>query len=252
MHSLRESFETVTRRRKTLEIHTDEESVATELRHQFDTRNVDVTHQPLGSIDETGFVIIRTDDGEFQGALGIDQFEAILSPDIHPPWELDEPDHDHAELFRFLENTLFSSYSRRQMIATSREIEERAWRVGRGRLYAGFQRAGALRAQADIYERFGTHESITVAVFLDEQRDVAFPDPVTVITDADSELGAFWFVVFDGGGSDLHQCALVAEERDPGQYYGFWTFEPTIVSELFAYLERTYAVSEPESDDTTR
>lgn len=144
MHSLRDILETVGQRRKTLEVHTDEESVISEFRRQFDTRNVDVTHRQLGSIDETGFVLIRDSDGEFRGALGLAQFEAVLSPEIHPPWELADTEYEQAELFSFLENTLFASYNRRQMLATSREIEERAWRVGTGRLYAGFQRADAL------------------------------------------------------------------------------------------------------------
>lgn len=243
MNSLRDSFEPVERRRKTLEIHTDDERVIAELRRQFETRNVDVTQRSLGAIDDTGFVIVRDGDGEFRGALGIDQFEAILSPEIHPPWELAETDPDRADLFDFLENTLFSSYDRRQMVATAREIEERAWRVGTGRLYAGFQRADALRAQADLYDRFGDRDSITVAVFLEEEVDAALADTVTVVTESDGELGAVWFVAFDGGGNELHRCALIAEERDPGRYYGFWTFDPAIVGELFSYLETTYDVS---------
>ncbi|SEQ24340.1 DICT sensory domain-containing protein [Natrinema salaciae] len=243
MNSLRDVFEAVDRRRKTLEIHADEASVVTEFRHQFDTRNVDVTHRALGALDGTGFVIVRDDDGEFRGALGIDQFDAILSPESHPPWELAETDHDQADLFEFLENTLFSSYDRRQMIATSREIEERAWRVGTGRLYAGFQRATALRAQAAVYDRLGAHDSLDVAVFLGEETDVALIDAVTVVADAGGDLGAFWFVAFDGGGNEFHRCALIAEERAAGRYYGVWTFDPATVGELFTYLERTYELS---------
>ncbi|QCW03547.1 DICT sensory domain-containing protein [Natrinema pallidum] len=237
MHSLRDAFESVDRRRKTLEIYTDEESVIAELRQQFETRNVDVTHRSLGTIDEMGFVIVRDGDGEFRGALGLDQFEAILSPDIHPPWELAERDLDSATLFSFLENTLFSSYDRRQMVATSREIEERAWRVGTGRLYAGFQRPAALRAQTDVYKRFGERDSLAVIVFLDGEYEGVLTDDVTVVTDANGDFDAFWFVVFDGGGTDQHRCALVAEERDPGQYYGFWTYDPRLVGDLVAYLE---------------
>jgi hypothetical protein len=146
MDSLRDALEDVERRRKTLVVHTDDGAVAEDLRHQFETRNVDVTRRPLGSIDDAGFVIVRDGDGDFQGAVGLDQFRAILSPTSRPPWELAEGDRDHATPFDFLENTLFSSYSRGQMVATSREIEERAWRVGSGRLYAGFQRPAALRA----------------------------------------------------------------------------------------------------------
>ncbi|ELY76335.1 DICT sensory domain-containing protein [Natrinema gari] len=237
MQSLRDAFENVDRRRKTLEIHTDEESVIAEFRQQFDTRNVDVTHRPLGAIDEMGFVIVRDSDGEFRGALGLDQFEAVLSPDLHPPWELAERDLDSAALFSFLENTLFSSYDRRQMVATSREIEERAWRVGTGRLYAGFQRPAALRAQTDVYKRFGDRDSLVVVVFLDGEYEGELTDDVTVVTDASGELDAFWFVVFDGGRTDRHRCALVAEEREPGRYYGFWTYDPILVGDLVAYLE---------------
>lgn len=242
MDSLRDALDDVERRRKTLVVHTDDGAVAEELRHQFETRNVDVTRRPLGSVDDAGFVIVRDGDGDFRGAVGLDQFEAILSPKIHPPWELAEGDYDHATLFDFLENTLFSSYSRKQMIATSREIEERAWRVGSGRLYAGFQRPAALRAQAGVYDRFGEHESIAVAVFLGDECEVALDDAVAVVTDDGDELGAFWFVAFEGGGSALDSGALLAEERDPGHYYGFWTFDPSTVGELIAYLERTYDV----------
>ncbi len=172
--------------------------------------------------------------------MGIDQFEAVLSPEIHPPWELAETELDSEDLFSFLENTLFSSYDRRQMVATSREIEERAWRVGTGQLYTGFQRPAALRDQTDVYERFGEHDSITVTVFLDGEYEGPLTDVVTVITDTGGELGAFWLVVYDGGGSEKHRCAVVAEERDPGQYYGFWTYDPAIVGDLIAYLETTY------------
>lgn len=242
MNSLRDAFEIVDRRRKTLEIHTDDESVFAALRDQFEARTVDVTHRSLGSIDETGFVIVRDGDGRFRGALGLDQFEAILSPECHPPWELAGTDVDHAELFGFLENTLFSSYDRRQMIVTSREIEERAWRVGTGRLYAGFQRAAALRDQSDVYERLGERGSLAVAAFVDGSWDVALTDAVTVVAESADELGSFWFVAFDGGENEVHHCALVAEERDADQYSGFWTFDPSMVSELFSYLESTYDV----------
>ncbi|WP_226006489.1 DICT sensory domain-containing protein [Natrinema salinisoli] len=243
MHSLRDILETVGQRRKTLEVHTDEESVISELRRQFDTRNVDVTHRQLGSIDETGFVLIRDSDGEFRGALGLDQFEAVLSPEIHPPWELADTEYDQAELFSFLENTLFSSYNRRQMLATSREIEERAWRVGTGRLYAGFQRPDALRAQTDLYDRLVTRKSVAVTVFLEGDCNVPLADDVRVVADSNGELGAFWFLIYDDGESGSQNCALIAEERGNGQYYGFWTFDPTIVGDLIAHLETRYALS---------
>ncbi|WP_408958900.1 DICT sensory domain-containing protein [Natrinema sp. 74] len=240
--SLGDFVEAIERRRKTLEVRTDDDRVVDELRHQFETRNVEVTHRSLGSLGDTGFVIVRDIDGAFRGALGIDQFRAILSPEIHPPWELAEIDGNQTELFDFLENTLFTSYDRRQMLATAREIEERAWRVGSGRLYAGFQRATALAAQTEIYERLTSHDALAVTVFIDDTWDVSTLDDASIVSEPGGELGEHWFVAFDGGGDELEACALLAEERGNGEFYGFWTYEPAIVDDLVSYLERTYDV----------
>jgi len=239
VRSLRDAFEAVDRRHKTLEIHTDDESVLTALRRGFETRTVDVTHRPLGALDDAGFVIVRNADGAFRGALGLEGFEAILSPTDHPSWELADAEPDPAHLFDFLENTLFASATREQLLVTSREIEERAWRVGAGRLYAGFQRPAALRAQTEVYERFGARDSIDVTVFLAGEWSHPL-EGVSVVAGSGGELGAFWFVVFEGGEGGRHCGALVAEERDPGEYVGFWTFEPSIVRELIDYLETAY------------
>lgn len=124
------------------------------------------------------------------------------------------------------------------MLAASREIEERAWRIGEGTLYAGFEREAALVDQLDVYDRLASHEMLTVTAFIDDTWGRSASD-LTVVPDSD-EIGAFWFVVFDGAGSDLQKCALVAEERLAGRYYGFWTYDPEFVDELVDYLERNY------------
>ncbi|QLG47434.1 histidine kinase [Natrinema halophilum] len=242
MSSLGEFVEAVERRRKTLEVHTDDDAVSDALRRQFETRNVDVVHRSIGSLDDAGFVIVRDADDEFRGALGIDQFQAILSPQVHPPWELAETDEDRSDLFDFLENTLFTSYSRRQMLATAREIEERAWRVGTGTLYSGFERATAFAVQADVYDRLGSRGSLAVRIFFDDEWDAPVADGVSVVSEPGGELGEYWFVVFDGGGNELEACALLAEERQDGEFYGFWTYDQELVGDLVSYLERTYAV----------
>ncbi|MEY7847676.1 DICT sensory domain-containing protein [Natrarchaeobius sp. A-rgal3] len=235
---LRETIETVERHRKHLEVYADDPAVADELSTQFETRNVVVSHHSLGALSGPGFVIIRRANGEFRGAIGLEQFETILSPEISPPWELAESDVEPSELFDFLENTVFSAYDRRQMLAAAREIEERAWRVGSGKLYVGFQRREALADQVDVYTRLGERGSITITVFIDDEWNDPF-DGISVVT-GNGEIGDFWFLVFDGAENDLQKCALVAEQRGSERYYGFWTYEPGIVDDLLEYLERTY------------
>ena len=57
------------------------------------------------------------------------------------------------EMYEVLEETLFTSFDRRQLLGTAREIEDRAWRVGVGTLRVGFQRPGAFERAGDQFFR---------------------------------------------------------------------------------------------------
>lgn len=240
MESLQEAIEAVERRRKVLEVYTAEDSVATALTEQFSTRNVDVRHRPVPAGSDGGFVVVRTATGEFGGALGLDHMEAMLSPTIHPPWALGDSSVDTADLFDFLDNTVFTAYDRAQMLATSREIENRAWRRGNGRLYVGFQRSAAFETQLPVYGRLVRECDLEVRVFVADERDEAVDAGEEVVSDAGSEIGRFWFVLFDGGGDPMDACGLVAVEHDPGRYRGFWTYDPERVEALFSYVDGRY------------
>ena len=239
MNGLRDAVDSVEGRRKRLEVYAPDTEPATELERQFATRNVDVDRRSIPTVTEPGFVILRSHDGAFRGAIGLEQFEALLSPDGHPPWELAESNADPSELFDFLENTLFSSYDRRQMLIAAREIEERAWRVAEGALYAGFQRERAFAEQAAVYERLASRGRLAVTVFVRDEWEGRIDD-VAVVSETNGEIGEFWFVIFDGAGRELRTCALVAEERRPDRFYGFWTYDPAVVDDLVGYLESTY------------
>lgn len=232
-------LETVEQRRKVLEVYTDSDALVAELREQFATRNVEVVHHSLQSTSGREFVIIRTQDGTYSGALGLEQFRKILSPTIQLPFGVSDPDEDLSDLFDFLDNTVFASFDRRQMLAVSREIEERAWRVGRGTLYVGFQRAAALRSQRSVYEQFAHETDVDAQLFISDELSTGLDPGLDVVSDATPELGQYWFLMFDGG-DDQSKCGLLAEEREPGQFYGFWTYEPEMVDDIVDYLERTY------------
>ncbi|ADB60185.1 putative sensor protein [Haloterrigena turkmenica DSM 5511] len=236
MNGLRDQLDEIEAREQILEVHTDVDRVAAEFERQFSSRNVRVVRRSTPAVADRGFAIIRDGDREFRGAIGIEHFRTLLSPEIHPPWALENADVDYADLFEFLDNTLFTSYNRRQMLAASREIEERAWRTDAGALFVGFQNASALASQRSIYERLGRERTLDITIFVEDEYEEPIADGIDVVSTASGEIGAFWFVIFDGGGSDLNKCGLLAEERDPGQYYGFWTYDPERIDEIVAYL----------------
>lgn len=237
---LDEALAAVEQRRKVLEVYTDSADVVSDLRAQFSTRNVEVVQHPLPSAGGREFIVVRTSDGTYSGALGIGQFQKILSPTVQFPFDVSDPDEDLSKLFDFLDNTIFASFDRRQMLAVSREIEERAWRVGRGRLDVGFQRAEAVSAQRTVYEKFATESDVDARLFIRDELSTDLDPSLDVVLDGPSELGQYWFLMFDGAGDDRFKFGLLAEERDPRQYYGFWTYEAEMVDEVMAYLDRAY------------
>lgn len=240
LNELREAITETEQGRKTIEVHSATAGRADEIVDQFATKNVSVTHSPLPSDADDGFVIIRDAEDNFLGSLGLETFDAMLSPEIKPPWVLAESDVAYDEIFDFLDNTVFSSYNRQQMLATAREIEERVWRIGTGRLYTGFQDGEALQAQSDVYELLAAREDLSIQLYVSDEWDVDVSEQLSVHAASADEIGSFWFVIFDGGGSDLNKCGLIAEERHPGQYWGFWTYDPEVVTDLITYLEAQY------------
>jgi DICT domain-containing protein len=137
-----------------------------------------------------------------------------------------------------LDRTTFVSYDLRGMFATTREIEDRAWRVGGGRLRAGFQRVDALSEQAAVYTQLAT----ALDVHAYAVPDGSPPDMggTVVHLEPASEIGRSWFVVYDGDGRAEHKCALVAEERGTRQFSGFLTYAPDLVDEVDDYIATTY------------
>lgn len=233
--SLRDFVDRIERQRRTVVEYSPSES--SELADRLSLRNVDVTHRRLPDTGTDGFVVVRRND-EFRGALPLANIKQALSPAIDSPGASDNAAfRDFLDLF---DETVFASYDRRQMLATAREIEDRAWRVGRGTLYVGFQSLPALREQVSLYEALGARDDLAVHVYISDEWDAPDIDGVTVHAESADEIGDFWFVAFEGGGEDVNKSALLAEERIQDEYYGFWTYDPDLVDEMTAYLRETY------------
>ncbi|MFB6219502.1 MAG: DICT sensory domain-containing protein [Halobacteriaceae archaeon] len=196
--------------------------VVTELREYLAAQNVSIDHVvddgPVRAEVRRGGTVLGTVEGGTLRALAAPDGEVTAVP-----------------LLEYLDGTTFTSYDRDQMLHASREIEDRAWRVGRGTLHAGFQDLDAFEAQREAYRELGELSGLAVHVHLPE----APPDAgaVTVHTDGVADIGEKWFVVYDGGGDDEQKSALLAVEGAPGEYYGVWTYDREVVEDALAVLE---------------
>jgi hypothetical protein len=221
-------------RRMTLTVVNAEESTVEEVRQQYADRNLEITHKRLDG-DPRRFAVLSR-DGEFVTALSL---EEVRAPPGGPTTVLDH-----------LDETLFTSYSIRQMFLASREIEDRAWRVEAGELHAGFQTLDVLEGQTEAYNQLGEHTDLSVHAYAVPGDGPAVPnhDHYTLHVEGAAEISETWFVVYDGGGIAEKKCALLAEERDSRSFYGFWSYDPDTVDYLLEYLRGTYGRLETDGD----
>jgi len=225
---------------------TDAETVES-VRDQFRDRNLSVRAERTGSGRPGSFVVLSSErEGDEDEVVTATDVEDVLSTPAGAEPGLDDdvrhPILDH------LDETMFTSYDTEQMVAASHEIEDRAWRLDEGSLYAGFQRLSILADQMDVYTRLAAQEGLDVHAYA--YPDASVPDHDTELTihvERTDEIADSWFVVYDGNGIDVNKCALLAEERESRTFYGFWTYDPSTVDWIIDHLESTYGLvaSEP-------
>lgn len=240
--SLLELISGVEAHEKTLRAYNTDSDTVDELRERLADRNVVVES---GTV-ETGpdrFAVL-SHEGEFVTAVGIDELLAKPRPErASVGGDPYRPILDH------LDETLFTSYNPREMLAATREIEDRAWRVGEGELHAGFQRLSTLRTQLDVYNALARRDGLAIHAYArpdaELPRGVDFP---VHLEDSD-EIASVWCVAFDGGGVDRDKCALLAEERSPRAFYGFWSYDPDTVDYVIDHLSSTYARPDADRSD---
>lgn len=209
------------------------------LAEHFGAPGVEVVHEQTPASEGPGHVVVSAANEEL-GRVGLEAVKQLVSPE-QPPAPGEEPvaDRPFRELLELVREATFSSFDRRQLLATAREVEDRAVRVDDGALHSGFQDADALAAQADLYARLAAETGLDVHVYLDGDWPTPDLDQATVHADQGSELGEYWFVLFDGGPETGSACGLLAEGREAG-YYGFWTYDPTTVNRVLTHLQDTY------------
>jgi len=239
-----ELIATVDDEEKTLTVFNPEAGVATALRDHFADRNLTV-ERAESDAGPRNYAVLSSDD-EFLTAIDVSD---VLAPATGVTPEFTRETYE--AVLDELDETMFTSYDTERMIAASKEIEDRAWRGASGEIHAGFQTCARFASQADVYDHLADRGSLDVHVYAHPEGRESFDPPrgPTLHVSTATEIHDTWFVAYDGGGVEATKCALLAEERLPGSFYGFWTYDPETVDEVIEYLTTTYAV--PEADGAT-
>ncbi|WP_435333375.1 DICT sensory domain-containing protein [Haloarchaeobius sp. TZWWS8] len=226
-------------RKKTVAVHAPEPIPG--LAEAFDTWNVSVVHQPLPDDGTVGYVVVSDESGDL-GRVGLAAVGHLVAPSPSAKLPLEHEEESFEGLLGLLDDTVFTSLDKRQLLAAAREIEDRAWRIGVGELHTGFQSLDAMEAQVRVYSQLGSRPELEVHVYGKPGWNPPDLTGVWVYPVDSEEIGQYWFVAYDGGGDDENACALLARQTDSGKFEGFWTYDPVVVDGLVDYVRETYGM----------
>lgn len=237
---LRSGIEFVRRFRKELVLFNVRPSdpISEQLTSRFDTQNVEVTTERTASGRPDDIAVLSNRDRVLV-VIDVDRLRELCDHQPDTRVETGVADGPYQEVLGHLKETTFTSHDAEQLLYASREIEDRARRVGEGTVHAGFQRVSTIASQRAIYADLA-RQGVDVHTY--GIADAAPPElgggqVHAVNTD---EIAETWFVVFDGGDVDGQKSALLARERADDEFYGAWTYDATIVDGVLTYLEETY------------
>jgi DICT domain-containing protein len=237
--SLSELVAGVEAHEKTLTVFNTDSDIVDEFREYFADRNITVRTETTKS-GKPGEFVTLSEDGEVLTATGLDSLRALLDDNA----KLDANERPYQPLLDHLDETMFTSWDTAQMVAASREIEDRAFRVDSGTLHAGFQYVSTLKNELPIYERLGS-TAVDVHAYAVPDEEPPTHDGFTLHLERAKEIEESWFVVFDGGDDEQAACGLLAEEREPREFYGFWTYDKSTVDWILNHLESSYGPLTP-------
>lgn len=148
------------------------------------------------------------------------------------------------------------------LVAISRYIERHAWRAGNGRLRSSFQRLSRIEDERGTRAVYKKVASTDVQTHIYGIPDWSPPTNSNLVTHGGytDDFYDSWFVVYtppedesveaepgdrtaasDGRLDDVEPdqpVALLALETEPKRWEGYWTFRPSLVSDIDRYISR--------------
>jgi len=208
---------------------------ATTLVERLASQGIDATWRKLPTGQQDAFVVIHR-DGAFAETVPLAAVESFLCEPTIGVDDSETADSDPGrQLLRSaLANTLLSSLTPAQLLATSHEFEDRAYRVGEGTLRVSFQSLSIFRSQRARYETLASDTDLDIHVYGKADWEPPAVPGISFHPLTDGVLDQVWLLAFDAAGDDQNKCALVAEETADGPFRGLWTYNPRLVDEIMA------------------
>ena len=158
-------------------------------------------------------------------------FHDFVQDDV-PPADREELSAGHRGFFDALAGTVFTSISRQELLAVSREIEDRARRVGDGILHVSFQRLSMFQSQQEVYEQLVAETALDVHVHGVDDWTPPEDSGIHYHAHDDERLAPYWVLAFDGGSDATQASGLVGKERPGEGFTGFWTNDEAMVERI--------------------
>lgn len=215
----------------------DPDAVSALERH-FEVQNVAVETAALPEGPDD-FVVLQDGD-EFLAAADLGTLRRAVTFESGLLDATDFEETQVPDVLKHVSDTTFTAYGKQRMVLASREIEERAWRSEGGELHAGFQHLSLFRDQWDLYERIA-NRGVDVHAYGTPDWRPPETEWLTVHGDDSAEIRTSWFVVFDA--PENGDCGLLAAERAPNEFAGFWTYDSALTGDVLGYLRAEYGVT---------
>lgn len=208
----------------------------------FDVTTVSVRRARTDDGTPTDFAVLH-DDERFVAACDVDTLSAAVDPTAAFA-STESPRPDAPTLLSEIDQSTFTEYGKRRMILASRDVEKRGWRVGAPAIHVGFQEFSRLRTQLDLYRRLS--DRLTVHLYGDPDWEPSL-DGVVLHGYSTPEIRDHWFVVYESpeATDQPGSCAILAEEREPNVYAGFWTGRRPLADRVLDRLRTEYPATGP-------
>lgn len=224
------------------------DSVQNLLEEAFATQSVSLTERSVG-LDGDDVVALRK-DGEIAAVSSLDDVMQSFLLVNGDRFKTSTHGFGEAipEVLTGMDGTLFdlrgypdSNKEKLLLILISRHIERLAYEAGSGTFRSTFQRLSRLEDEfgtRKVYERLAGR-TLDVHVYGVPDESPEWLD-ATVHGGTSDEYRNSWCVVFRSSGEAGREAAMVAHQRRPNRWKGFWTYDAEEVARIDAYLDRSF------------